>query len=551
MRTRILQTLFTLTLCSCLALCGCGPRATPSAAPDNSVAATGAMSTSTDATAVAAAPDATEVAPVKLTGQIVMPNGLLPKPAVKTSSLFDDLLGIKPAYGFVGVGFCAGISVGCYNSDAYGVAVGDPICVATTDDSGYYAMDLPEAYVPDPSLVIQVSEPGDDGYCMRRMCTGVEYQDCNMNTEIGVDAVLADQDTYPVDVRYIPAEQYDDVYFGIGNEFVAVDVDPFMTWGHGHRRDGFRHVADSFVGRVRTQPAIWDNVQESVQGTYEVASVQGRGVLTVNRGGGVAVVGPALRPGRAVEIAAMPRGNVRGVEIAAMAQGNVRGQAGPQRATLVAQQRAAIVSRGIAEHPGVNNTPGAAEGRAGYAKYAARNPEPARAAAATGAAEHARIASAAHAGPAARAGTAEHAAPAARAGGAEHAAPAARASHAAPAQHAAPARAAPAHHAAPARAAPAHQAAPARAAPAHQAAPARAAPERRAAPARAAAPRAAPARSAEKPRTKDGNDEKMGSHPAGGAEKPDDHPAGDAEKPDNHPAGNAVKPRTKSGDEES
>jgi hypothetical protein len=333
MSNRNLQTYLALTLSlGCLlVLSGCGLRAGPPAT------VTTAITTST----APAAPAEAVASSKKITGHVSTPTGLLGDQTVPTpTGFFDDLL-IKPAYAFADVSFAAGISVGVYASDPYGVAVGEPIVVAETDDNGYYEAALPDDYIADPSLVIQVGYDGDDdSFRMRRMCTGISYQDVSLDTEVGLQCVLANTDTYPVDVRFIEPEQYEVVYTNVGTEFVNYDPRPIMLRYRGHRRQMFDGVVAQAVVQVRAQPAVWGTVRESVQGSYETASVRGHGLVLVNRQGGVAVAGPAVRPGHAMDYASRPM---------AVSDQRAEQQRGFIAAGGTAQARPAIASRGAAQ----------------------------------------------------------------------------------------------------------------------------------------------------------------------------------------------------------
>jgi hypothetical protein len=163
------------------------------------------------------------------------------------------------------------------------------------------------------------------------MCTGVVYQDVSMNTEVGLQCVLAQTDTYPVDVRVIPAAQFEVVYTTVGDQFVNYDVRPLMVRYHDrHRRELFQAMDDAVVVQVRAQPAVWARIREPVQGSYEVAKVRGHGVLTVSRTGAAIAVAalPPVRPERLAVIAAMPpeppRANVAALRASIVARDEER-----------------------------------------------------------------------------------------------------------------------------------------------------------------------------------------------------------------------------------
>ncbi|MBI2302993.1 MAG: hypothetical protein HYU66_29145 [Armatimonadetes bacterium] len=271
-----------LVVCCGLALSGCQQPATPPEPTD---------ATPTPSAATPAPEPAAKT--VQLTGQVTAPEGMFGKPAEPRTSRWLDGLLISPAYAFAGVLSVGNVTVGVWDSDAYAVAVGAPTVVAQTDVNGYYVLPLPATYVPGPSLIVRV---GDEGFYLRRIVTGVAYQDVTFATEVGVRVILAQTVTYPVDVRVIPATRIETVYVTVDRDFRDFDLRPILVKTKGPKPVIFEHTVVHVVNRVAAQPATVKVVRETVHSSFVEAKRKGHGVLVTGGAKVRSVGGGADKP---------------------------------------------------------------------------------------------------------------------------------------------------------------------------------------------------------------------------------------------------------------
>lgn len=196
--------------------------------------------------------DATKQAGTPISGVVKAPPGVFDQQtARRPRGLLDDLL-ISPAYALGGLVSIGNVTVALWDSNARAEPIGAPIVVTNTDPYGHYVLVAPPTYVVGPGLILVV---GDPVFMMRRLVTGVVYQDVTFYTEASVRLLVRQTVYYPVDVRVIEPARLDTVYVTVGRSYADFDFAPLLKV-KGPKKIVLNRAVDEIVLRStpRTEP---------------------------------------------------------------------------------------------------------------------------------------------------------------------------------------------------------------------------------------------------------------------------------------------------------